>query len=219
MILHCFYCDNLDNRMVLLHQEACNLVGIKVHYSRFSIDDLARQGISPHKMHGLFIEQLLQASTQTVGIIDIDCILSSAHFLEQCKKTVEDNGTILGLAQCANHLPSRHHIYAAPAFMLINAKTWHNLGRPSLTADRYFDTAQRLTYDLQVHNLPAKIIMPDGHSGLGQSWPLSDQGTYGIGTYYGKRQAFHLFQSSKGPSYLSLLQEQVEKLRKGAKVF
>jgi hypothetical protein len=61
--------------------------------------------------------------------------------------------------------------------------------------------------------------MPDCHSGIGTSWPLADQGSYGIGTLYGERQVFHLFQSSKGPSYIHLMEEAVATLRQGSSSF
>jgi hypothetical protein len=220
MILHCFYCDNLDERMIKLHKEASSLVGIEVQYWSFSIAELASKNIRPHVMHGLFLEQLLRESpSEVVGIIDADCILSSADFLASCQDKVKKSGTVIGLAQCANHLPSRNHIYAAPAFMLVNAEAWHDLGRPSLAPDFEFDTAQRLSHVLEAENLPVDIIMPDCHTRLGQIWQLGGKGTYGIGTCYGERHVFHLFQSARGPSYLFLLDKQVQKLRDGAKVF
>jgi hypothetical protein len=218
--LHCFYCDNIDSRIVALHQEAAVLAGIEIHYSQMPMRQLEEAGISPHAAHGLFIENLLlNFPDNLVGIIDIDCVLSSQSFLLLCENKVQKSGTIIGLAQSANHLPSRDQIYAAPAFMVINGKAWHALDKPSLVADGQFDTAQRLTHELIQRNMPVDIVMPDCHSNTGPVWPLADKGTFGIGTFYGEKQAFHLFQSSKGPSYVELLEACVAKLRQGAQTF
>ena len=220
MILHCFYCDNLDERMIALHKEACSLVGIEIQYWPFSIAELASKNIRPHAMHGLFLEQLLRKSpSEVVGIIDADCILSSADFLASCQAKVKENGTVIGLAQCANHLPSRNHIYAAPAFMLVNAEVWHELEQPSLMASSRFDTGQQLSHALETNGLDFEVIMPDCHSNIGPSWSLAGKGNYGIGTCYGGKHVFHLFQGAKGPSYLRLLERQVQRLRDGANTF
>lgn len=220
MILHCFYCNNLDERMIVLHKEASSLVGIEIQYWPFSIAELASKNIRPHAMHGLFLEQLLRKSpSEVVGIIDADCILSSADFLADCQDKVKKSGTIIGLAQCANHLPSRNHIYAAPAFMLVNAEAWNDLEQPSLVASSQFDTAQQLSHALEANGLGFEVIMPDCHSNIGPSWPLAGKGSYGIGTCYGDKHAFHLFQSAKGASYLGLLERQVQRLRDGANTF
>lgn len=218
--LHCFYCDNIDDKIVALHQEAALLAGINVCYLRIAINDIQKAGISPHLAHGWFLENLLLTHpSDLVGIIDIDCILASQQFLLQCEEKVIQSGTVLGLAQSANHLPSKNEIYAAPAFMVINSAIWHDLGKPSLVANGHFDTAQRLSHELLAQGKHVDIVMPDGHSNIGATWPLADKGSYGIGTVYGKRQAFHLFQSSKGPSYVELLEACVVKLRQGAQSF
>jgi hypothetical protein len=220
MIFHCFYCNNIDKQMLSLHQEAAKLAGITVKYARFETEALRRMGVSPHEAHGRFIESIiLQHPSQIVGIIDIDCIVANSEFVQQCEDKVRADGTILGLAQTANHLPSRDEIYAAPAFMMINTDAWHEMGRPSLFAHDCFDTAQKFSHELKAAQKLFTVIMPDCHSGIGTSWPLADQGSYGIGTLYGDRQVFHLFQSSKGPSYIHLMEEAVATLRQGSSSF
>lgn len=218
--LYCFYCDNIDERMVSLHQEAAGLIGIDVCYSRMSIDSLKKAGIRPHEAHGLFIENLLlQFPNKLIGIIDIDCILASQDFLVQCEKEVANNGTMLGLAQSANHLPSKNDIYPAPAFTIINSKAWHDIGKPSLVADGQFDTAQRFSNELKKRGKIFSILMPQSYTHLGTIWNLGGKPGFGIGTIYDDGNVFHLFQSAHGPSYLSLYEEKVNQLRKGATIF
>ena len=75
------------------------------------------------------------------------------------------------------------------------------------------DTAQSITMACLSNGMDIGLLMPESHSSEGASWPLANAGSFGIGTMYGGGKLFHLFQSSKGPSYLHLMEEQVRKLR------
>lgn len=215
---HCYTCDNLDSRMLDLHAEASEIIGLPVKYHVFKIEELAQAGIPPHQGHGWFMEQILQNfPDDIVGFIDADCIVSNMDFVARAEERVSKSGTMFGIAQSANHLPSRNEIYAAPAFGVINSAIWHELGKPSLIADYSYDTAQRLSHELVEGNYYIDIVMPKSYSGIGETWALGGvPDSYGIGTVYGDGDVFHLFQSSKGPSYLNLLEYQVERLRDGA---
>lgn len=214
---HCYTCDNLDSRMLDLHAEAGELAGLSVKYHVFKTSELDRAGISPHQGHGWFMEQILKNFPgQNVGFIDADCIVSNANFVANAEDQVSRSGTMLGIAQSANHLPSRNEIYAAPAFCIINSNMWSDLGRPSLIADNEYDTAQRLSHELVKANYYLDIVMPTSYSGTGVAWALGGESdSYGVGTIYGDGDVFHLFQSSKGPSYVNLLEHQLDGLRKG----
>jgi len=214
MLFHSFYCDNIDSRIIDLHQEACNLVGLNVCYHSVSIAGLNSEGISPHAAHGRWMEQLFDDRKEDlIGFIDIDCIVLCLSIIDFAQAAVKKNGTVLGVAQCANHLPLRNIPYAAPAFMVANRSLWNEIGRPSLIANGEMDTAQSITMACLNEGLDVGLLFPERHSTDGPSWPLADLGTFGIGTTYGNGRVFHLFQSSKGPSYLHLLEAQVNQLR------
>lgn len=214
MLFHSFYCDNIDPRIVKLHQEACKLVGLNIHYHTVPLSKLQERGISPHQAHGLWMEQLFESQIEDlIGFIDIDCIALCPSIIDAVEKEVKNNGAVVGVAQCANHLPSRDVPYAAPAFMVAKRSLWEQIEKPSLVANGTMDTAQSITMACLSRGLEVGLLLPEGHFKEAPAWPLADLGFFGIGTVYGGGRLFHLFQSSKGPSYLHLLEEQVQKLR------
>ena len=150
---------------------------------------------------------------ELIGFIDIDCIALCLSIVEAMEAEVKQNKTMTGVAQCANHLPSRHVPYVAPAFMVAKRSLWNEIGRPGLVANGEADTAQALTMTCLVKNMNFGLLLPESHAPEGPSWPLADLSRFGIGTTYGNGRIFHLFQSSKGPSYLHLMEQQVSKLR------
>jgi hypothetical protein len=214
MLFHSFYCDNIDSRIVKLHQEAASLVGLDVCYHTVSLASIQAKGISPHHAHGQWMEQVFdQEKEELVGFIDIDCIVLCPSIVELVVKQVIAAGTLAGVAQCASHLPSKNIVYAAPAFMVARRALWDEIGRPSLVANGRVDTGQSLTIGCLAKGLDVGLLLPESHFAGAPAWPLADLGSFGIGTVYGGGKVFHLFQSSKGPSYLHLLEEQVCQLR------
>jgi len=214
MLFHSFYCDNIDPRIVALHKEACDIIGLNVQYHLESIAGLKAEGISPHHAHGRWMERLFDnQKEELIGFIDIDCIALCLSIVESMKAEVEQNKTMTGVAQCANHLPSYHIPYAAPAFMVAKRSLWNEIGRPRLVANGEADTAQALTMTCLAKNMNVGLLLPESYELKAPSWPLADLGSFGIGTIYGNGRIFHLFQSSKGPSYLHLMEQQVSKLR------
>jgi hypothetical protein len=54
-IFHCYVCDNVDHRLIALHKEACSLAKIKTKYHTFKINEILKEGLSPHQKHGWFM--------------------------------------------------------------------------------------------------------------------------------------------------------------------
>jgi len=211
---HCYYCDNTDPRLIAIHREASGRAEIQVRYHMMEVAQLRAAGLSPHQAHGWFMEQILsKEEDDVIGFIDIDCIVASKAFVEQCANVVRNSGTMLGVAQSANHLPSRNEIYVAPAFCVIAKQIWKQAGSCSLIANSKYDTGQALSAALVEQNYSFDLLMPEKHCNIGTPWPLGSVGEYGIGTFYANGQVFHLFQSSKGPSYIHLLEHHLDALR------
>ena len=217
---HCYYCDNTDPHLVAIHREASGRAGISVRYHMVTMEKLREAGLTPHQGHGRFMEEILtEQQDELIGFIDIDCIVSSKSFVEECAAIVSKSGTALGVAQSANHLPSRDQIYIAPAFCVVAKGIWERTGAYSLVANNTYDTGQALTVALKQQNYSFDLLMPEKHCDIGRPWPLGGVGEYGIGTFYAEGQVFHLFQSSKGPSYIHLLEHHLDALRKGFTTF
>lgn len=213
---HCYLCDNVDKELVSLHKKASGLAGISVDYHMFEVEQLREYGLSPHTGHGWFMEKILaEEDDDLIGFIDIDCIVASKEFIKQCAGIVKKSGTMLGVAQSASHLPSCNQIYVAPAFCIIAKGIWQRTGKCSLIANGTYDTGQALSAALEEQNYSFDLLMPEKHCDIGPSWPLGNVGEYGIGTFYASGQVFHLFQSSKGPSYIHLLEHHIDALSKG----
>jgi hypothetical protein len=214
MLFHSFYCDNIDPYIVELHQEAAGLIGLDVCYHTTSLANIQAKGISPHQAHGQWMEEVFdQQEEELFGFIDIDCIVLCPSIVQLAAKEAMAIGTLVGVAQCANHLPSRDIAYAAPAFMVTRGALWNEIERPSLVANGHMDTGQSLTVGCLAKGLDVGLLLPESHFAEAPAWPLANLGSFGIGTVYGGGKIFHLFQSSKGPSYLHLLEEQVRQLR------
>ncbi|MGC1505942.1 MAG: hypothetical protein WA782_17610 [Sulfitobacter sp.] len=143
---------------------------------------------------GWMARTLSQPQTSDVVVIaDIDAFPLSRgafdHMVAEARK-----GALVGLSQVANHKdPDR--IYAGPMFMALPASMYGDFGTPALERTQTCDVAQVLTDTAQERGIPTLLIPPK--FAIAPKWPLSDQGVFGVGTFYGEMAFFHLFQSRK----------------------
>ncbi|MEO8531788.1 MAG: hypothetical protein ABI459_11225, partial [Deltaproteobacteria bacterium] len=110
---------------------------------------------------------------------------------------VARSGGIFGLAQTENrHNPDE--IYAAPMFFAIGIATWEAMGRPSFKrgADRS-DVGQEITRLARAQGV--EVVMEYPTAACRAAWGLADRGMYGIGTFYGANDYFHLYQARVSP--------------------
>ena len=115
--------------------------------------------------------------------------------------SVARGGKIFGLAQTANHLANPDKIYAGPMFLAFKKQTYLRLNTPSLRSSKEVDAAQNLTLAAEEHGVEVELAFPKDC--LLPKWPLGNIGIFGIGTFYGDREFFHLFESRK-PSNIEL---------------
>ena len=102
-----------------------------------------------------------------------------------------------GLAQVANARdPNR--IYAGPMFLAIQRKIYEDLGAPDLVPSKHSDPAQALTDICRASGVEVALTMPK--FAILPKWPLEGLGVFGIGTFYGDNEFFHLFEARKKKS-------------------
>lgn len=112
------------------------------------------------------------------------------------------SGAVFGLAQFSNHKGTQD-LYAGPMFMAFKKSTWEQLGRPSLERSKAFDAAEAIS--VQARKMASGLDLVRPTSCLIPKWALADQGIFGIGTFYGECEFFHLFES-RLPAHEQLFQ-------------
>jgi hypothetical protein len=148
--------------------------------------------------HGDWVDQLMRDSTgeDTVVIADIDAFpLSRAGYNRMVDEA--ERGIVTGLAQVANHKdPNR--IYAGPMFMATSRALYQKLGSPKMQRSKDGDVAQALTDAAQQAGVEVSLTYPS--FAIQPRWALANRGVFGVGTFYGDSEFFHLFESRKSKS-------------------
>lgn len=170
--------------------------GQKDVFAHLEIDLI--QENADQKSHGTWMEEVV-ARHQPGDVIvfcDIDAFpLNREAYLRAVQHA--EQGAIFGLAQFSNHKQTQE-IYAGPMFMAFRKDCWEKLGRPNLRSDRNFDAAEVLSALSRKNDRPVVLCYPTAT--LIPKWALANKGVFGIGTFYGDCDFFHLFESRK-PQY------------------
>ena len=103
-----------------------------------------------------------------------------------------ERGAVAGLAQTTNHKdPTK--IYAAPMFIAFRKDLYRAFGSPDHGRYATGDVAQIMTDIAQARGVEVALTYPS--FAVRPMWPLADYGIYGIGTFYGNHDFFHLYQA------------------------
>lgn len=165
--------------------------------------ELPLQQERAHKQpHGAWMNDVLgrYRSDQVVVFCDIDAFPLHRSAYEHAVAQA-DAGALFGLAQFSNHKPGSD-IYAGPMFMALRQGVWQHLGQPDLQRGKLHDAAELLSVQARAAGLPVVLSAPTAT--LVPRWALGHEGVFGIGTFYGACDFFHLFESRK-PAYAALL--------------
>ncbi|MDR2326917.1 MAG: hypothetical protein LBE51_16160 [Acidovorax sp.] len=161
-----------------------------------------QQDLADKKPHGRWMNEVLaqSSSDDVIVICDIDAFpLNRQAYLRAVAHA--QSGGLFGLAQFSNHKPG-NEIYAGPMFMAFRKSLWEQVGQPDLLASKLHDAAEVMT--VLAHQHHAEVLMSQPTACLQPKWALANKGVFGIGTFYGECDFFHLFESRK-PSYDQLL--------------
>lgn len=197
------YWSNTPKEQIEQHIKVTEALGFPVNYYR------------EDTRHGAWMDKVCKNSdSDIIGFFDSDCVPISRENIFNCLKYVKNSGTFLGIAQVSNHIPPKSHIYAAPAFYLINKKCWERLNTSFLETPRS-DVAEELTYKAESIGMRYRCLYPSTFErepveGL---WPLGNYGYYGIGTTF-ENTVYHLYQGRIGKN-LELFLQRCEEIIQG----
>ena len=186
--LSTLYWDNFSPEMIEAHKKVMDHYGLKVNYTKETID------------HGIWLNRTIGGSkADVIGIIESDCVPIHQTIINDCIDYVVKNDSFIGIAQVANHIGTKSHIYAAPAFFFITKSCYERLGRPSFTATPRGDVAEELSYRAEQLGIRYRTIYPTCFEREPQEgiWPLGSYGYYGVGTVFGD-SIYHLYQGRIG---------------------
>ena len=189
--IHTMYWDNIPPGILEKQRAVCEHLGLPLRQER------------AHKQpHGQWMNSLLEqhASNDIVVICDIDAFPLKRTAYEQAIAHAE-RGALFGLAQFSNHKPG-NEVYAGPMFMALRKQLWEDLGKPDLQSSKQHDAAEVLSALARARGV--EVVMSEPTATLISKWALGSEGVFGIGTFYGRRDFFHLFESRK-PAYGALL--------------
>lgn len=145
--------------------------------------------------HGDWMDDLVRQQPEGALVVfcDIDAFpLSTAAYLRAVM--FAQQGGLFGLAQFSNHKATTD-LYAGPMFMAFSKALWQELGHPTLKRTKICDAGEALTLAAMEQNKPLELVMPTAC--LAPKWALKNQGVFGVGTFYGDCEFFHLFESRK----------------------
>jgi len=147
------------------------------------------------KAHGEWMTEVLEraAPDEIVVFCDIDAFPLTAAAYDRAVAAAAA-GAVFGLAQYANQ-KSNEHLYAGPMFLAVARATWERLGRPDLSRNKQFDAGENLSAAARAAGVAVELVMPC--ASLVPRWALADRGVFGIGTFYGACEYFHLFESRR----------------------
>jgi hypothetical protein len=152
-----------------------------------------KQELANGVRHGVWMNDVLRRAgpDDLVVFCDIDAfpLNRAAHEFALAQAQA---GSVFGLAQFSNHRPTKD-TYAGPMYMALQKGTWERLGRPDMRSSKTFDAAEGLSLAARSQGVPLTLVKPTAC--LVPKYALGNEGLFGIGTFYGDNDFFHLFES------------------------
>lgn len=156
--------------------------------------------------HGVWMNDVIDrhASDDVIIFSDIDAFPVKTDAYWRAVACAQRGG-VFGLAQFSNHKKNTE-LYAGPMFMAFKKSTWEKLGCPQLKSSPANDAAEVISVLARQKQVELILEMPS--SCLIPKWSLAEHGVFGIGTFYGACDFFHLFESRR-PAYERLFESVV----------
>jgi hypothetical protein len=182
--VHSLYWGNVNAGLRAAQQAVFDHLGIPL-----------RQELRDGVQHGDWMDEVLSRGEGDVAVFcDIDAVPLRADAFDALVAAARA-GAVAGMAQSSNHLSNPGQVYAGPMFLAVRRALWQELGRPSMAPDEDHDAGQRLSVAAAAAGVPLELRLPNAC--LKPMWNLAGRRVFGIGTFYGEMEFFHLFQSRK----------------------
>lgn len=180
--------DNYNPEMLLAHKSVMEHLGIVVNYHQQNVN------------HGTWMDRVMKTSkADVVGFIEPDCIPLTKQIVLDSAKYANVSKSFVGIAQVSNHIGTKSHVYAAPAFYFIHRESWNKMGQPSFTETSRADVGEEVTYKAEEMGIRYRTYYPDffEREPVEGVWPLGSYGYYGVGTVF-HNSIYHLYQGRMG---------------------
>ena len=185
MRVHTLAWPDVDTRMVNAHESVVRHFGLTASYYRI------------HMPHGEWMDKVckdeFETGAEVVCFLEIDCVPTCETIMARAYRWTKESRGVLGIAQSANHLDSRH-IYAGPAFYMVHRDAWQKVGK-TFSEQSDCDVAQLFTKSCEGLGVPVRCIYPTHYLYPADEgrWALGNYGYFGRGTHY-SGGVFHMFQ-------------------------
>ena len=181
-LVHSLYWNNIP-ALVLEKQAAV-----------FRYLEIPLQQCNAHKVrHGVWMNECIDkaAADDILVFCDIDAFPLNLQAYERAVQAAT-RGEIFGLGQFSNHRKTSE-IYAGPMFLAFAKATWERLDRPDMRSSPEYDAGEALSLAARREGVPLRIVKPSAC--VIPKFALGHEGIFGIGTFYGENDFFHLFES------------------------
>ena len=195
-VVHAMHWDNIDPRLIDGQRRVFEALHIPLQQHR------------AHRVeHGEWMNDVIRQQPDDAVLVfcDIDAFPLQAAAYQRAVEFARQGG-VFGLAQYSNHKPTVD-LYAGPMFLAFSKSLWQALGSPSMKRSKTGDAAEALTLAARAQGQSLHLVKPTAC--IAPKWALKDQGVFGIGTFYGEAEFFHLFESRE-PAHETLFLQVVE---------
>lgn len=183
-MVHSLYWGNVDPTILAAQAAVFDHLGIPL-----------TQDLRDGMQHGAWMDEVLGGAGDGVVVFcDIDAVPLDRSAFDRLVAVARAGG-VAGLAQASNHLANPDMIYAGPMLLAVKRSVWRDLDAPSMAPTTGHDAGQLLSIRAEENGVPVEVVMPN--SCLRPMWNLSGKRVFGIATFYGEMEFFHLFQSRK----------------------
>lgn len=185
MRFHTLAWPDVDTRMVNAHESVVRHFGLTASYYRV------------HMPHGEWMDKVckdeFETGAEVVCFLEIDCVPTCETIVARAYRWAKESRGVLGIAQSANHLDSRH-IYAGPAFYMVHREAWKKVGK-TFSEQPDCDVSQLFTKSCEGLGVPVRCLYPTHYLYPADEgrWALGNYGYFGRGTHY-SGGVFHMFQ-------------------------
>lgn len=184
--IYSFFDDNIPPEVVLAQSQVFRHLGLPLVQRHLG-----------GRSHGQAMQEAVHnAAEDALIFFDIDCIPLNRGVVLNWYHPAMAAGAVIGPAQRANHLATRH-IYAGPCALGFSRATCVRAGSPTLDVTERADAAGELTYACEERSI--SVIKLPVTQCIEPRWKLYDEDrpSFGLGTTWAD-SVFHAFEMRGG---------------------